>query len=209
MNEYDTLFVDVGGVLLTNGWDREMRRRAAKVFCLDYDEMDERHHLIDVNYELGNLTLEEYLSYVIFYRNRPFTRDAFREFMYAQSDPHEEMIDLVRQLKAANGLRLVAVSNEGRELTQYRIDRFGLRDFIDVFIASCFVGYRKPDPSIYNAALDIVQADPDRVIYIDDREVFVEAGERLGIRSIHHLELDSTKDQLEACGLTVGYASLM
>lgn len=209
MGRFNTLFLDVGGVLLTNGWDSKMRRRAAEKFCLDPGEMDERHHLIDVNYELGQLSLDDYLDCVVFFRSRPFTREAFKEFMYAQSEPFPEMIGFVRELKEANDLRIVVVSNEGRELTQYRIDQFGLREIVDVFIVSCFVGYRKPDAAIYNAALDVVQTDPDRVIYVDDRAVFVEAAERLGIRSIQHIEPESTKEQLADCGLTVGVASLM
>ena len=112
--EITTLFLDVGGVLLTNGWGRESRALAAGTFGLNLDEMENRHHLTFDTYEVGKLTMEEYLSRTVFYEERPFTRDQFREFMFAQSQPYPEMIDLVRSLKARHALRIAAVNNEAR-----------------------------------------------------------------------------------------------
>jgi putative hydrolase of the HAD superfamily len=122
-----TLFVDIGGVLLSNGWDRVARKRAAEKFGIDLVEMDERHHLTFGTYEEGKLSLEDYLSRAVFYEERPFSRDSFIMFMFAQSHPYPDMIDLVRKLKAHHGLKVICVSNEGRELTEYRIKRFELR----------------------------------------------------------------------------------
>ena len=138
------LFLDIGGVLLTNGWDHQARRLAAKTFDLDLDEMEDRHDLTFDTYEVGKLTLEQYLSRVVFYRKRPFTRGRFRKFMFAQSKPFPQMIDLVRKLKTRYGLKIAVVSNEGRELTVYRIQHFKLDGFVDFFISSCFVHVRKP-----------------------------------------------------------------
>jgi hypothetical protein len=58
------LFVDLGGVLLTNGWDHTARKRAGKKFNLDYAEMEERHDQTFDTYEEGKLTLDEYLRRV-------------------------------------------------------------------------------------------------------------------------------------------------
>ena len=80
-----TLFLDIGGVLLTNGWDRKARRLAAETFGLDYEEMDERHHLTFDTYEAGKLSLDEYLDRMVFYEERSFTRNEFRKFMLDQS----------------------------------------------------------------------------------------------------------------------------
>ena len=52
-----TLFLDIGGVMLSNGWGHQSRRAAADVFNLEFDEMDERHHVIQVTYEEGKITL--------------------------------------------------------------------------------------------------------------------------------------------------------
>jgi putative hydrolase of the HAD superfamily len=196
-----TLFLDIGGVLLTNGWDHNMRQEAADTFGLDYDEVNERHHLTFDTYEEGKLSLYEYLQRVIFYKERPFSLEEFKAFVFEQSQPHQEMVDLVCNLKQRYRLKIAAVSNEGRELTVYRIAEFDLGSFIDFFISSCFVHYRKPDEDIYRIALDIAQVPPERVVYLEDRPMFVEVAQGLGIRGIVHKDLESTRAALEGFGL--------
>jgi putative hydrolase of the HAD superfamily len=197
------LFLDVGGVLLTNGWDHSMRRRAAEAFELDYEEMNERHHLTFDTYEEGKVSLGTYLRRVVFYQDRPFTLEDFRSFMFAQSQPYPDMIALVKELKSRYKLKIAAVSNEGRELTVYRIQEFELGTFIDFFISSCFVHYRKPDEDIYRIALDIAQVPPDQVAYVEDRPMFVEVAKGLGIHGIRHVDNRSTQEALAAIGLSL------
>lgn len=199
-----TLFLDIGGVLLTNGWDHNIRTRAAGKFNLDYEEMNERHHLTFDTYEEGKLSLDEYLKRVVFYQQRSFSREEFKAYMYAQSKPFPEMIELVRGLKAQYNLQVAAVSNEGRELTVYRVQQFKLGTFIDFFISSCFVHYRKPDADLYHIALDIAQVHPEQVVYIDDRPMFVEVAQGLGIRGIIHTSYQATSKALEQFGLKLG-----
>lgn len=198
-----TLFLDIGGVLLTNGWDRVARKQAAERFHLDMAEMDERHHLTFDTYEVGKLSLDEYLTRVVFYEERSFTREEFRTFMFDQSRPYPGMIDLIRDVKARYGLKAAAVNNEGRELSIHRIRKFNLDSFIDCFVSSSFVHVRKPDADIYRTALDVVQAVPSQVLYIDDRSMFVDVARGLGINGIHHKTLDATKAALESFGLTL------
>jgi putative hydrolase of the HAD superfamily len=196
------LFGYIGGVLLTNGWDRSMRRRAAETFGLDSAEMDERHHLTFDTFEEGKLSLEEYLNRVVFYQKRTFSREEFRSFMFAQSQPYPEMMELIRSLKRRYGLKVAVISNEGRELTVYRIHKFRLVEFVEFFISSCFVHFRKPDADIYRIALDIAQVSPAELVYIDDREMFVEVAQGLGIRGIHPVSYESTRNALAGLGLT-------
>jgi putative hydrolase of the HAD superfamily len=198
-----TLFLDVGGVLLTNAWDRKVRRRAAQEFHLDFEAMDERHHLTFDTYEEGKLTLDEYLDRVIFCAERTFSRKDFTAFMMAQSHPHPEMIDLVCRLKSAYHLKTAIVSNEGRELTVYRIQRFQLYSFVDFFIASSFVHLRKPDADIYRLALDVSQSKPGQVAYIEDRRMFVEIARSLGLEGIEHTGLETTRAALTSLGLVL------
>jgi putative hydrolase of the HAD superfamily len=195
------LFVDVGGVLLTNGWDHHGRRRAAKNFKLPWAEMEERHRLTFETHEEGKLTFEEYLSQVVFYEKRPFTRAQFRQFMFTQSKPYPDMLQLVAQLKARYGLRVAVVSNESREVNAYRIRKFKLDSFVDTFISSCFVHLRKPDPEIFRLALDIAQTPARHVLYLENTPMFVEIAEGLGIRSILHVAYKSTCAQLASFGL--------
>ncbi len=195
------LFLDVGGVLLTNGWDRHAREQAAQAFNLDLDEMNERHHLTFDTYEEGKLTLDEYLTRLVFYEPRPFTRDQFRDFMFAQSKPFPETIELVKALKARHGLKIAVVSNEGRELTAYRIKTFKLGDFVDFFIVSSFVHFRKPDQDIFRMALDVAQVPAGQVAYLEDRPMFVQVAQDLGIHGIRHTDYASTCAKLAALGL--------
>ena len=197
-----TLFLDIGGVLLTNGWDHTMRQQAAEKFGLDYEEMNERHHLTFDTYEAGKLSLDEYLDRVVFCRERHFTHEVFKEFMFAQSQPYPQMIKLTESLKARYRLKVAAVSNEGRELTAFRIKKFELGTFIDFFVSSCFVHYRKPDPDIFRMALDMAQVSPEHVVYIEDRPMFVEVACSLGLHAIHHINMETTRAALADLGLT-------
>jgi putative hydrolase of the HAD superfamily len=195
------LFLDIGGVLLTDGWDHHARKRAATHFKLELTEMEERHRLNFNIYEEGKLTLEEYLDRVVFHQKRPFTRGQFRRFMFAQSKPFPEMIGLVRKLKAKYGLKIAVVSNEGRELNAYRIRKFKLNRLVDAFISSCFVHIRKPDVDIFRLALDIAQAPARQVVYIENTPMFAQIAEGLGIRSILHTDYRSTRAKLASLGL--------
>ena len=201
-----TLFFDIGGVLLTNGWDHHARERAVTKFKLDLAEIEDRHHLTFDTYEEGKLSLQEYLDRVVFYQKRPFTRDQFRRFMFEQSKPYPEMIELAKQLKAQRRLKIAVVSNEGRELNAHRIRKFKLDGFVDFFISSCFVHARKPDEDIYRLALDIAQARAPQAIYIENTPMFVQIAEGLGIRSILHTDYRSTCAKLESFGLQSGAA---
>lgn len=201
-----TIFLDIGNVLLTNGWDRHMRQTAAAQFNLDSEEMNERHHLTFDTYEEGKLSLDEYLTRLVFYEDRPFTREDFRAFMFAQSQQKPEMVqtvDLIKGLKAKYGLKVATVSNEGLELTRYRIKKFHLKEFVDFFISSCFVHIRKPDADLYRLALDCAQVMPEQALYVDDRLMFVEVARRMGMNGIHHTGYESTRKQLTALGLTL------
>ncbi len=202
-NAITCVFLDIGGVLLTNGWDHPARKRAATHFKLEWTEMEERHSLNFDTYEEGKLTLDEYLDRVVFYRKRPFTRAQFRRFMFAQSKPYPEMIELAAQLKVRHGLKIIVVSNEGRELNSYRIRKFKLDRFVDAFISSCFVNLRKPDADIFRLALDIAQTPARQVVYIENTPMFVHIAEGLGIRSILHTDYRSTCEKLASFGLEV------
>jgi putative hydrolase of the HAD superfamily len=195
------VFLDIGGVLLTDGWDHHARKRAATYFKLKWTEMEDQHHLTFDTYEEGKLTLEEYLGRVIFYQKRSFTRVQFKRFMVAQSKPYPEMIEMFARLKVRYGLKIAVVSNEARELNAYRIRKFKLDGFVDSFISSCFVHIRKPDVDIFRLALDIAQAPARQIVYIDNTPMFVQIAEGLGIRSILHTDYRSTCAKLASFGL--------
>jgi len=201
MTAVTCLFVDIGGVLLTNGWDHHARRRAARHFKLNWPEMEERHALTFEVHEEARLTFQEYLSLVVFYQKRPFTRAQFRRFMCDQSKPYADMLGMVAQLKVRHGLKIAVVSNESLELNAYRIRTFKLNGFVDSFISSCFVHIRKPDVNIFRLALDITQTPANQVLYIENTPMFVQIAEGLGIRSILHTDYRTTRAKLTSLGL--------
>lgn len=198
-----TLFVDIGGVLLTNGWGHQSRKLAADTFNLDLTQLEERHHLTFDTYEVGKLTMKEYLNRVVFYEPRSFTINTFREFMFAQSTSYPDMINLVKALKDRYHLKIAVVSNEGRELNEHRIQTFRLNEFVDFFISSSFVHFRKPDADIFRIALDIAQVPASQVLYIEDQPMFVSVAEDLGIQGICHVDYPSTCAQLASYGLSL------
>jgi len=201
------LFLDIGGVLLSDGWDRRARKRAVASFDLEAAEVEARHHLTFDTYEEGKLSLDEYLGRVVFYKPRSFSRARFRRFMFAQSTPHPDMIDLIARLKLRYGLKVIAVSNEAREINAYRIQTFELGRIIDAFVSSCFVHVRKPDADIFRLALDIAQVLPRKVLYIENTPMFVQVAEALGIRGVVHTGYASTLSKLASHGLQGGHAA--
>lgn len=201
MSRITHLFIDIGEVLLTNGWDHNSRREAAIFFKLNWNDLEERHRLAFPGYEAGNFDLEEYLNLVIFFEKRSFSKAQFRRFMFAQSKAYPKMFELLAKLKAEYKLKVVAVSNEARELNAYRIEKFKLYDYIDFFISSCFVHIRKPDAAIYRLALELSQAKIDQVIYIENTPLFVRVAESLGIRTILHKDYESTCAKLTKLNL--------
>ena len=198
MRHITTLFLDIGGVLLTNGWDNGDRRKVSAHFGLDWDAFEQRHQKLHTPLETGQITLDEYLKETVFYEPRPFTEAEFIEQMRAVSQSFEDMIEFICAFKKEHGLKVVALSNESRELSDYRTRTFDLKRMFDAFFVSGYVYYQKPDAHIYEIALDVMQVEKSEVVYIDDRAALIEAGEAVGLLSIMHTSLESTRHQLTA-----------
>jgi putative hydrolase of the HAD superfamily len=198
------LLWDVGGVLLSNGWDRSSRIAAAARFHLDAAELERRHAAVEVDFETGQMSDDAYLDATVFYKPRPFSRDEFRAFVRAQSRPNPAAIATARALRAGGRYRLATLNNESRELNEYRIRTFGLAEIFDDFFSSCFTGRRKPDPMAYRAALDISRRTPSETLFLDDRPENVATAESLGIRTLRVLDPERLRGELERSGVTVG-----
>jgi putative hydrolase of the HAD superfamily len=195
-NDLKILFFDIGGVILTNGWGHESRKLASEQFGLDYAEVNALHTFIFNVYEIGSVTLDEYLDTVIFNHPREFAREDFKEFIYQQS-VELPTLKWLKEWKKDCGFRIISINNEGKELNDYRVKKFKLHDFFDAFVSSCEVKLRKPDPNIWKLAMGIAQVAPNQCVYFDDRIMFVNAAQKLGIRSFLHTDLESTKKVLQ------------
>lgn len=190
------IFLDIGGVLMTNGWDHVLRRKTAETFNIEYDEMNVRHQLIFDTYETGKLSFDEYLQRTIFFKERSFDLKEIKSFIFNAVQPFEPMIEYIKEIKKRHSLKIGVVSNEGRELAVDRIQRFDLPSFIDFFIISSFVHYRKPDPDIFRLAIDVAQVPPTQIAYIEDRSLLFEVAKNIGLQGIHHTSLESTQAAL-------------
>jgi putative hydrolase of the HAD superfamily len=205
MAEISTILWDVGGVLLTNGWDHTERAAVLQHFGLAPEPFEERHELANDAWEKGLMTAEQYLLQAVFYQPRPFTPAAFLQQMKDQSLllPQGAM-RILQDLAASEEVELALLNNEARELNDYRIERFELGRYVDVFLSSCYLGLRKPDPRIFDLALDVLQRDAEEVAFIDDRPGNCEAAEALGIHAICYHDEAQCVQALERLGLNVG-----
>ncbi len=201
MTEVNALFWDVGGVILTNGWDHPARERAAREFHLDGDEFRERHDLAVPALETGQITLDEYLERTVFFQARTFTREAFKAFMFAESREHPETRAIVAALARSRKYLMATINNEGLELNLHRIQQFNLRTDFVAFFSSCFLGVLKPDPAIYRLALQVTQRAPKECVFIDDRALNLECARGMGMRTIHYQNAPQLRAELRNQGV--------
>ena len=195
------LFWDVGGVLLSNAWDRSERLAALEHFRLDEEEFHSRHEMVISSFERGKITLDEYLDRTVFYRNRPFTRDEFRNYMFSLSQPMPDVLAFARSLADSGKYFMSTINNESLELNLHRIEKYGLRQIFRLFVSSCFVGVRKPESGIYHLAIEITQVDPEKCCFIDDRALNLECASKLGMRTIQMQTLEQLREELGKLGV--------
>ena len=201
MSAIRAIFWDVGGVLLTNAWDHTERADALEHFHLDAKEFQTRHEMVVSSFERGKITLDEYLDRTVFYCDRPFTREAFRDYMFSLSQPMPEVLAFARALADSGKYFMGTINNESRELNLHRIEKFGLREIFGLFVSSCFVGLRKPESGIYRLAIEITQFNPQECCFIDDRALNLECAAKLGMRTIQMQTLEQLRGELGKLGV--------
>jgi putative hydrolase of the HAD superfamily len=206
MSDVTALFWDVGGVILTNGWDRASRAAAAKKFGLDWEEFQDRHELAFPAFETGKITLDAYLQRTVFYRARSFTREEFTDFIYAQSAEYPESRAVLAGVAAAGKYLQATINNEPLEINERRIQQFHLRREFKAFFSSCYLGVRKPDEGIYKLALEVTQRAPGESLFIDDRELNLECAKQLGMRTVHFQNAAQLRQDLAANGIAIPVA---
>ncbi|WP_435018336.1 HAD-IA family hydrolase [Tundrisphaera sp. TA3] len=202
MADVPTLFFDVGGVLLTNGWDTGARKKAAETFGIDFEEFQARHEMLKTAFETGRHTLDHYIARAIFHEPRPFTADDFKAFMFDQSEKLGETLDFLRALAETGRYRLYTLNNESRELHEHRVEKFGLAGIFRGFLTSCYLGQAKPDEDIYLNALGIAACHRDHALFIDDRAMNVEVAQALGLNAAQFRGLDDLRRVLADRGVT-------
>ena len=202
-NEVTAIFFDIGGVLLSNGWDTRSRRAVIDHCGLDWEEFEDRHQLVASDFELGRLTLDQYLERTVFYRERGFGRDVFWSAMTEQSTPVPESLALLDELAASGRYLLATLNNESRELNEHRLEAFGLRERFSMFLSSCYLGLKKPEHEIFRTALDLSQRPPEECLFVDDRPLNLECAVRARMRTIQYVDADQLRASLRAHGVAV------
>jgi putative hydrolase of the HAD superfamily len=197
------VFSDVGGVLLTNGWDHGERQRLVEQFGLDGSDFECRHQMLAGALDAGELDLDQYLDRTLFYRPQPFTKRAVRDFMYAQSEALPGTLALMGRLAQTRKLLMATLNNESRDLNLHRIEKFGLRNYFSVFFTSCYLGVSKPHEPIYRLALDLSQRQPEECVFIDDRSLNLECAKRLGLHTIQFLNAGQLENDLRLLGVEI------
>jgi putative hydrolase of the HAD superfamily len=197
----DLVLFDIGGVLGSNGWDREQRQAAVERFGLDAEDFQYRHEETVGALESGHISLDEYLGVTVFCEPRDFTREDFKAFMLAQSEPWPDSIAVARALAKSRAVRMATLNNESEELNCHRIDRFGLCDIFPTFFSSCWLGVRKPTQVIYHRVLGMTQSEPQRTLFVDDRAQNLSPAAALGMRTIQFRSADQLRADLQAHGL--------
>ena len=203
MAEITTLFWDIGGVILTNGWDRASRKEAAAAFHFDWEEFQDRHDLSFPAFDSGQITLNEYLDRTLFYRQRSFTREEFTAFMFAQSKEFPDTRAILDKVSRSGKYFVGAINNEPLELNQFRIEAFDLRRNFLVFFSSGYLRSRKPEETIYRVALEVTQRPPEKCLFIDDRPLNLESPRRLGMNTIQHQNAEQLRSELGKFGVEV------
>lgn len=191
------IFFDIGGVLGSNGWDREQRSRAVEQFGLTADDFQCRHEEVVGEWEEGRITIDEYLDIAVFHCQREFTRRQFVDFMFAQSVPNEPVVGFARELTRESRFTLMTLNNEADELNRHRIQKFGISDVFEAFLSSCWLGVRKPTQRFFSRALAIAQADPATSLFIDDREQNIAPARVLGMGTILFKSAEQLRSELE------------
>src|ERR1700737_2217850 len=201
--QINAIFWDVGGVMLTNAWNRSQRERALAQFKLDELEFSNRHEMVVSSLERGKIGFDEYLDRTIFYRPRPFAREVFKDYVFSLSQPHREVLAVAEQLAKSGKHFMATINNESKELNQYRIQTFGLREIFSVFVSSCFVGLRKPEAGIYRLALELTQKRPEECCFIDDRALNLESASQMGMHVIQMQNAEQLREELKKLGVDV------
>lgn len=202
--EISTIFWDIGGVILTNGWDTAARERAVEKFGLDRDDYGQRHAMAVPELETGRITLDEYLAQTVFCSKRDFTPRDFRDFMFEQSRPIDGTLDVLAGVADTGKYLVGTLNNESRELNEFRLEKFGLRRWFSVYVCSSYLGVMKPAPAIFRVALDLVQQNPASVLMIDDRPLNVEAAVRAGMQAIHFHDAAQLRAELSRLAVLQG-----
>ncbi|MBS1988866.1 MAG: HAD-IA family hydrolase [Cyanobacteria bacterium SZAS LIN-3] len=203
MANITTIFFDVGGVLLNDGWNHISRKNAADEFGLNFEELENKHAPLADDLDTGKLSVNEYIDKAIFYQPRKFSKSDFYQFMKEQSVAKEDSIALAATLAAQKKYLMATINNESTDLNNFRIEKFKLAPYFSAFFSSCFMGLKKPDQAIFDRVLSITQKKAPETVFIDDRENNLVAPRSLRMNTIRFESVQQVTKELAELGVII------
>jgi putative hydrolase of the HAD superfamily len=200
--EIRAIYWDIGGVLLTNGWDHEERARVLQQFAIPRDEYESRHEEANDRWERGEFSDEEFLKQTVFFKERSFTPEQFIQAVREQSKwlPGGAK-NVIAALRKNNGLKMAMLNNESGPLNDYRIATFGLAEYFDGFFCSAYIGMRKPELRMFRSGAAMLHFQPEECAFIDDRDKNCAAAAGVGMHAIQYKGEEALKGALRALGV--------
>jgi len=200
----ETIFFDIGGVLLTNGWDQNQRASVLPKFGVDLAEYEKRHDAANYFWERGLKDARWFFDQTVFYEPRKFTfEDLWPEVVGQSRLLYPETGEILGLLRGLRQYRVATLNNESRELNNYRINNFGLRQYFDFFICSGYAGEMKPGRAIYRTALEVSGAPAAETLFIDDKQENCEVARAMGMQAIHFTSPAGLRSSLTEFGITL------
>jgi len=210
MTDIRTIFWDIGGVILSNGWDRDQRERVLTPLGVDVAAYERRHEAENFYWERGRIDAETFFNRTVFHPSD--SEPAKQDFTFSDLWPkvcgessfrYPESFDILLALKRSGQFKLETLNNESTELNEYRLDNFGLRPQFDYFICSGYVNEMKPHPDIFRAAVRISGQPASTAVFIDDKQTNIDAARYHGMQGILFESPAQLRSSLADLGITL------
>ena len=171
--------------------------RIAGFFGITFEELlRDKHPTLWSEFELGRIDESE-LSRRFFRDERPVDVPALKSELRDAYTFVDGIQDLLVDLKTRN-VDMHALSNYPHWYTLIE-DRLKLSRYMKLSFVSCRTGVRKPDPRAYLGPCEMLGRSPEQAIFVDDREVNVEAARQQGLCGVHFSgDVNLLRKQLEA-----------
>ena len=190
------VFFDLGGVIVRTEFQTP-RQQLADRLGIDYDDLSKLifDSETSIRASTGQLTSEEHWITVIQRLKRPNSeRQTIRDEFFAGDIVDRTLVGYIRSLRGKYKTGLI--SNAWGDLRDFII-REKFDDAFDKMIISAEVGAMKPDPKIFQIALEQFGVKPKEAVFVDDFLINIEGCEKVGIKGIHFKDAESTLQQLK------------
>jgi putative hydrolase of the HAD superfamily len=190
------VFFDLGGVIVRTEYQAP-RQQLADRLGMEYDDLDRIVFNSDsgIQASTGAITSQQHWEAVLKRLKRPVEElQSIRDEFFAGDIVDRTILDFLRSLRGTHKTGLI--SNAWSDLRDY-ITREKMIDAFDHIIISAEVGVAKPDPRIFQIALEQARVSPNEAVFVDDFYVNIEGCEKVGMKGIHFKDAQSTLAQLK------------